>query len=60
MKTRKPVAYIAPYFVGYWMMERVVAWVGKDYWGNEVGRGKTRKECERDCRAHGYTPVREK
>lgn len=58
-RTLKPTAYIAPYRNGYFMLEPLREWVGKDYWGNTVGRGRTRRECERSCRENGYTPVRE-
>lgn len=55
----KPTAYIAPYKTGRWGFEATIEWIGKDYWGNEVGRGRTRRDCEKSCREHGYKPVRD-
>lgn len=59
MKSRKPVAYIAPYITGHFCFEPIRSWIGKDAWGSAVGRGRTRRDCEADCRRNGYTPVRE-
>ena len=59
MKNRKPVAYIAQYITGHFCFEPIKTWIGKDYWGSEVGRGRTRRECEAVCRRSGYTPVRD-
>lgn len=59
MKSRKPVAYIAPYITGYFCFEPIKEWLGKNDYGNTVAWGKTRRECEKMCRQEGYTPVRE-
>jgi len=56
----KPTAYIAPYITGHFMLEPVREWLGKNYWGNTVAWGKTRRECEQECRRAGYIPVRDK
>ena len=58
-RTSKPTAYIAPYITGYFLLRPVREWLGKNDYGNTVGWGKTRRECERSCRENGYTPVRE-
>ena len=58
-RKEKERAYIAPYENGYFMFEKTIMWMGKNAWGNSVAWGRTRKECERDCRRNGYVPVRD-
>ena len=58
-KQKKPVAYVAPYIVGYFCLEPIKKWLGRDSWNNTVGSGKTRRECEKMCRENGYVPVRD-
>lgn len=60
MRKTKPVAYIAPYQIGYFMMQPKIEWLAKNDYGNTVAWGSTRKECEKDCRLNGYVPVRDK
>ena len=55
----KPRAYIAPYQNGWFLLEPVYEWLGKNDWGNTVAWGKTRRECERMCRQEGYVPIRD-
>lgn len=55
----KPTAYLEKFCNGWFMMERTYIWKATDNWGNTVATGRTRKECERDCRAAGYSPVRD-
>ena len=57
-RNRKPRAYLKYYRTGYFGFEYTYDWIAKDLWGNEVARGKTRKECESDCRRNGYVPER--
>lgn len=58
MKTRKPRAYLNKYRTGYFGLEYTYRWITKDYWNNLVASGKTRKECEAECRRNGYVPER--
>ena len=58
-RKEKPRAYIAPYQNGWFMLEPCIEWLGKNDYNNTVAWGKTRKECERDCRRNGYVPVRD-
>lgn len=60
MKKTKETAFIAPYITGYFCFEPTKEWLGKNYYGNTVVWGKTRKECERMCRENGYVPVRDR
>lgn len=59
MRSYKPVAYIAPYITGHFCFEPIKEWLAKDYWGQTVASGRTRRECERECSTAGYKPVRE-
>lgn len=52
----KPRAYIKKVFCGHWMFEPVSEWRAYNDWGNYVASGKTRKECEKECRLYGYVP----
>lgn len=56
--TSKPTAWIDRERTGYFMLEATAAWVGRDTFGNEIARARTRKDCEQDCRWKGYTPRR--
>lgn len=58
MRKRKPRAYLTMEKVGSWQLELIYLWVARDFWGHEVTRAKTRKECEANCRANGYVPER--
>ena len=59
MRYRKPTAWMKRECTGWFMTELVVKWVARDTWGNFVASGRTRKECESNCRLHGYTPRRD-
>ena len=58
MKERKPRAYLEKVCNGWFMLSPTYTWVARDYWGNAVGYGRTRKACKQDCRYHGYVPER--
>lgn len=59
MARSKPVAYVNGY-VSVWLVGKPIRrWEARNYWGERVGYGTTRKECEADCRRNGYTPVRD-
>ena len=58
MRKRRPRAYLRMEIVGYWMFEVEHTWIARDYWGVEITRAKTRKECEANCRKYGYVPER--
>lgn len=58
MKTRKPRAYLEKYRTGYFGLEYTYRWIATDRWNNQVASGKTRKECETECRRNGYVPER--
>jgi hypothetical protein len=53
----KPTAYLAKERTGYFMMEYTYRWVARDYWGNRVASGRTKRECQQETRKAGYTPV---
>lgn len=55
---RKESAYLKRESIGWFGFEPVVKWIARDTWGNWVASGKTRKECEANCRIHGYVPRR--
>lgn len=57
-RQKKPWAYLDKYITGYFGLERTTAWIARDYWDNEVARGRTRRECEQRCRERGYAPQR--
>ena len=59
MRTQKPRAYLALYRNGYFGPGYTFRWIAKDSWGNQVASGRTRKECEAECRRNGYVPERE-
>lgn len=54
----KPRAYLERVAVGWFMLDTVYMWIAEDTWGNRVASGRTRKECEANCRRAGYVPVR--
>ena len=54
----KERAYLEKVSNGWFMLERTTTWVARDYWGNAVAYGKTRKDCEENCRYKGYVPVK--
>lgn len=58
MRKRKPRAYLTKEITCHWCFEPIVKWVARDYWNNRIALGKTRKECEVNCRANGYVPER--
>ena len=58
MKERKQSAYLTKEIIGHFGFEYIEKWVARDYWGNWVASGRTRKECEAECRIHGYVPRR--
>lgn len=53
----KPTAYLAKEKTGYFMLEYTYRWVARDYWGNQVASGRTKRECQQETRRAGYTPV---
>lgn len=55
---KKPRAYMEKEIIGHWCFEPDVRWVARDRWGNWVASGRTRKDCEKECRTHGYVPER--
>lgn len=55
---KKPRAYMEKKIVGHFCFEPIVEWIAYNYWGNSVAWGKTRKECEAECRRNGYVPER--
>lgn len=56
MRNTKPKAYLEKVRCGWFMFEPLYMWVALDRWGHSVARGKTRKDCERECRSAGYVP----
>lgn len=52
----KPRAYLKKVQNGWFMLEPCFEWVAYNDWGNSVAWGKTRKECEKECRYNGYVP----
>ena len=58
MRERKPRAYLEKEITGHWCFEPIVRWVARDRWNNWIASGKTRKECEAECRYRGYVPER--
>lgn len=58
MKERKPHAYLEKVINGYFYFEPTTRWIARDRWGNWIASGKTRKECEKECRLYGYVPTR--
>ncbi|WP_300346020.1 hypothetical protein [uncultured Oscillibacter sp.] len=56
---RKPKAYLKQYYNGYFMFERAKVWIATDTFENFIASGRTREECEAECRRKGYRPVRE-
>ena len=55
---KKPTAWLKKESIGWFGFEQVVKWIARDTWGNWVTSGKTRKECEANCRTYGYVPRR--
>lgn len=55
---RKPRVYLEKEIIGQFMLEPTVKWVARDFWGNMITTGDTRRECEAECRLHGYVPER--
>jgi len=58
MKKRKESAYLIKEVTGHFMLEPTIRWIAMDYWGNWITSGRTRKECECNCRDLNYTPRR--
>ena len=58
MRETKPRAYLEKVCNGGFMLEYTYRWIAKDRYGHQVASGKTRKECEAECRHYGYVPVR--
>ena len=56
---KKPSAYLEK-----WSFEcgdhKWNEWIARNDFGNGIAFGRTRKECEADCRRVGYVPRREK
>ena len=57
-RKKKPRAYLQREITGHWCFEPIVTWVARNDWGNWVASGRTRKECEEECRLYGYVPER--
>lgn len=55
-RQRKPRAYLKHVCNGWFAFEPVYMWVAYNDWGNSVAWGKTRRECEKECRWDGYVP----
>ena len=55
---KKPTAWLKQEYVGWFGFEPVIKWIARDTWSNWVASGNTRKECEANCRMHGYVPRR--
>lgn len=51
-------AYLDYYRTGHFGFEYTYSWIARDAWGNTICSGKTRKECEAECRRRAYVPVR--
>ena len=58
-KFAKPTAWIKQECTGWFMLEPSYSWVARDTWGNWVASGRTRKDCEANCRERGYVPRRD-
>lgn len=58
MRERKPRAYLRKEICGLFMFEPLANWIARDRYGNYIARGRTRKECEKECRDYGYVPER--
>lgn len=58
MRTARESAYLTKEIIGHFMFELTVRWIARDYWGNWITSGRTRKECEQNCRDLNYTPKR--
>lgn len=59
-RNRKPYAYMKQYYNGRFMFTPTKIWRAEDTFGNFVASGKTRKECEAECRRAGYKPIKDK
>jgi hypothetical protein len=57
---RKPRAYLEKWSFVYGDDNLGSIWYGRDQLGKCVAQGKTRKECEKQCRYKGYVPERRK
>jgi len=55
-RQRKPRAYLKRVCNGWFGLEYTFTWIAYNDWGNSVAWGKTRRECERECRLYGYVP----
>jgi len=58
MNKRKPRAYLTKKTIGHFMYKPVIRWVAYDEWSRFITTGKTKKECEAECRRYGYVPER--
>lgn len=58
MRKKKPRAYLSRKVIGHFMFEPTIRWVAVDDCRHQIAMGKTRKECESECRMYGYVPVR--
>jgi len=57
VKTKKS-AYLTREMTGHFMLTPTVSWIARDTWGNWITSGRTRKECEQNCRDLNYVPRR--
>ncbi len=57
--TRKPIAYIKQFYNGQFMFKPTKIWRAEDTFGNFIASGRTRKECEAQCKRMGYKPIKE-
>ena len=55
---KKPRASLEKKTIGYSFGLPQTEWVACNEWGNSIAWGKTRKECEADCRRAGFVPER--
>ena len=58
MNKRKESAYLKQEVTGWFMFEYTARWVARDSYGNWITSGRTRRECEQNCRCMNYTPRR--
>ena len=56
---KKPSAYLEKWSFEYGD-HKWNEWIARNDFGNGIAVGRTRKECEADCRRVGYVPRREK
>lgn len=53
---RKESAYLKRESIGWFGLDSIVKWIARDTYGNWIASGKTRRECEANCRMCNYTP----